>query len=337
LDRLAHLAKNVVHASLDVVLFLLPLLLAFIPAIPRRNRRAFTFFVAGIFLCVTFALFELHHNKLHLWLAPYTGNYVTMHGLVDGTPIHGERPIVLSLLLRLLITSAMAIASLAFFACLFRAKPSGSSPPAPSDPIPWNQLRVLLLPFAVAYFVLLVPRATFSTVFDRYLLVPLMIALIVLLRFYQQRVSPRLPWPTLLFVALFAAYGVAASHDAFAMLRARVALIAELRAAGVSENAIDGGFEYNTEVQIEQQGHLNEPRILIPANSYQRPGKDMKPNPCDPLLFYLFPSIQPRFSLSFDPTVCGGRTAFAPVAYHAWLGPHTVSMYIVPATNPWTR
>jgi hypothetical protein len=47
----------------------------------------------------------------------------------------------------------------------------------------------------------------------------------------------------------------------------------------------------------------------------------------------LTPAVEGRYALSYDPAACHGKTAFAPVSYHAWLGPHTVYVYIVDASH----
>jgi hypothetical protein len=192
----------------------------------------------------------------------------------------------------------------------------------------------LLAPFTLGYLALLLPRALYVVVFDRYLLALIMVAMLVLLRFYQDRVQPRLPWASLLLLAIFAAYAISATHDTFSMFRARLAAIEELRAAAVPDTAIDAGFDTNILTQIDQTGFENDSRIVIPAGAYVPMPPSSPLDVCRPHLAELLPSIHPRYALSFDPTTCAGQSRFAPVTYHEWLKPHAVTIYIVNVA-PW--
>jgi hypothetical protein len=305
LHILAKFIVYVARAGLDLPIHLLPITLMFLPAFPRRNRTA----VAAVLLsAVVFSagFFALHHHnhRAKIMLAPYLPNTVGIHGLDDGLFLQGVRPVLLEPPARLVLSVIVIASILAVVGCL-ASRRRRLAPPTPSpSSLTWHDLGTVLGPFTLAYCALMAPRAAFGGLFDRYLLVLMAILLLVLTRYYQERIRPDLPMAAMALVALLGLVSVAALHDVFAMYRARVALIAEMRDAGIPATAIDGGFEYNGWTQIDTL-------------------------PCSPQLWVYFPTIVPRYSLSFDPAACEGPSRFAPVVYTEWLGPRHVAIYAV--------
>ena len=145
------------------------------------------------------------------------------------------------------------------------------TPPAvgSSTRISWRQFEILLAPFAIVYSLLLIPRATTTDgIYDRYLLPLLVVALLCLVRYYQDRIQPRIPFASVLLVAMMAIYGVTVTHNTFSFYRARVAIAAELRAAGVPNSSVDNGWEYNLGVELQIAEHINNPGITLPTHAY---------------------------------------------------------------------
>jgi hypothetical protein len=169
--------------------------------------------------------------------------------------------------------------------------------------------------------------------FDRYLLLLLPIALLLLLRLYQDRVRPDLPPVSSALVLLFAIYAVAGTHDNFSKYRAFQTAINELRGAGISDAAIDAGFERNAITQVWRSGYINYPHVRLPATPLimQPP---IFPEGCKPFLYWLVPAIVPGYALSFDPDACGGLSKFSPVTYPEWLIARSVPIYIVNTVKP---
>jgi hypothetical protein len=330
-----NLARNILLAVLDTPLLLLPLFLLFIPAFPRNDRRATMLVITGGSLCLLFLLFELHRHMLFYWLAPYLGNYLTVYGLVEDRSLHSPSPIVLGYGVRLFVT-ALLFASLFSLLALLLVSSRKSSPDSDLDPrISWDRLGVLLGPFTLAYVVLLLPRATGALFFDRYLLPILLLVIIVVLRYYQERVRPLIPRVAIIPIAIVALFSIAGTHDSFALFRARLATINELRAAGVPPTAIDGGFEYNGWNQIETTHFVNDPQIHARAEDHFRPSVRESFGVCPPLLFFdRFSVVSPHYAMAFDPGACLGQTSFAPVAYRSWLSPHRTTIYIIKVGNP---
>jgi hypothetical protein len=332
LDALHIVVDASAHSILDVSLFVLPVLLMFVSAI-RPNRRAVAMLSLAVALCLGSGLFLQHHHRLTNWLFPYLGANVTLTGLMDGTLLHGSRPVLLTGNIRLLLTILDFAALIGFVTVLFET-PQQDRPQLPDakPEVSWAEINMLTMPFTVAYSILVLTRTPFQDMFDRYLYAYVFLALLVLMRLYQERVSARLPAASFVLALVFAGYSIAATHDTFAMYRAHLAAIDELRSAGVPATDIDGGFEYNAWTQIEKTGYVNESRIQVPAHLLIVPVTHL-PDSCYPFMDTLTPAVEGRYALSYDPAACHGKTAFAPVSYHAWLGPHTVYVYIVDASH----
>jgi hypothetical protein len=277
-----------------------------------------------------FCLVDLRHAVY--WLAPYLGNYVTIYGFVADDAIHGDR-IVLNLGVRILVTALDIAAVVAFIALVLSdaKKPRPSSDPRPE--VSWHSLCMLLWPFTAAYIILLIPRAAFGKLFfDRYLLAVVTFALIAVLRFYQDRIQVRIPAFTLIPIAIVAAFSISGTHDMFALHRARLAAVEELRSAGVPPTAIDAGFDYNGWTQIEKARFINDPQINL------RPGDHLSPlktwsKACSSIFLQNFSAISPRYAMAYNPQTCQGPTLFAPVTVRTWLGPRYATIYIVNVGN----
>ncbi len=171
---------------------------------------------------------------------------------------------------RILLTIASLGGLLGLLASLLGSR---RTPPAAdhSTALTWKQLGVLLLPFSLAYTLLLIPRAASSVIYDRYALSLLVIALICLVRFYQDRIHSRLPPASILLVGVIALYGIAVTHNLFSLYRARAALATELRANGIPDTSVDNAWEYNIGVELQHANHINEPTIAVPAHAYVLP------------------------------------------------------------------
>jgi hypothetical protein len=325
--------RNMVHAIMDAGLFVLPILVIFIPELRRGNRRSTIFFVIGSSVFVLFCLIQVYRHWLMYWLTPYLGNYITVYGLMEDGAVHG-RKIVLSLGLRLVVTALIFASMLSFFAFLLAGRKKPDPPFDPAPQLSWYQLNIVIVPFTLAYIGLLLPRAAFSgyLFFDRYLLVITPMALILILRFYQERVRPNVPVFALVPIALFAAFGIAGTHDIFSLYRARLAVVNELRAAGVPPTEIDAGFEYDGWTQINLARFVNDPQIPIqPGDHFTPPNTSIRQ--CRPYFLNDFPVLSPHYGLSLDPEECQGPAEFPPVTTRTWLGPRFTTIYVVHVGN----
>jgi len=341
LHDLNRLVKQSASLFLDFALFLLPVLIVFVPTFSIRNRRSAAFMGCGsvLFLAALFCVFLFHPRNLRDLVAPFAGSTVTIFGLGAITSIDGghNAPVILPLGLRILLTVIVLFALLCFFDFLRAGRINwiDKTQSTTSPSISLRNLLVLMIPFVPAYLVLLSSRGLQSNLFDRYLLLLLPIGLIMLLRIYQDSVRHNLPLACYALVLLFAAYAVASEHDAFSAYRGRLAAINELRAAGIPDTSISGGWEHAAMVQIEHCGFINNPSSRAYAEA--RISQDSPlPKECEIPMDTTIPIVSPIYTLSFNPPVEDRRSPFPPVTYSDWLGPRTVTLYILNTSKPAT-
>jgi hypothetical protein len=307
------------HKYLAIPLLVLPILIAFAVRYPVKERWAriqvaivVLTVVVGGGLCVARWPGKFHTASQYL-LAPFSDDELSAKGFDIGG-FAGNRPDVLSLPVRVILTLLTLSAFLAFL--LFLVNASRLTKCADSDnagQISNQTLLSLLGPFTAVYLLLILTRAAF---FERYFLPLLCIFLLFLLRFYQAKVASRLPVLTVIFVMLYAAYGVAALHDFWAANRAGLKAADELCAARVPRSEIRANIDYDGWTQIELTGHLAPKKRLHPLP------------PCASWWESDDPAIHPRYQLSYDLT-CFPESQFSPVEYTTWLPPHHQKLYIL--------
>jgi hypothetical protein len=321
----AYIAKQFLRFFLDIPFLLLPIMALFVAEIRKVRRSILATLLAA---CLMYALFAHHPDHI---LEPTIGDWVNVAGGYQ--PFPPEAPRFMSASIQILLTIGSFGGLIGLIASLFRRGHAHRAIDG-SDGIPWKQLVVVLTPFAAAYILLLLYRAGTvahdgtGVVFDRYSLGLLLVALIFLLRYFQDRIQPRIPFASGLLVLAMATLGVALTHNMFAHYRARVAIAAELNAAGVPDTAVDNGWEYNVDVEIEHAGHVNNPSILSPAGAYVPTSKP--PAGLCQLYWYDFtPLVHPLYAISFNPHDCYGPARFAPVHYSRWLASSPGTLYVV--------
>jgi len=319
-------------SAADIPTLLLPLLLFFVPAVPRTRTTAKVFVVVGVF----FAALSLVQALLHKsWLVPYIGHYVSIFGILGNGPLHGPMPVVLHAGVRLVLTLLVVLGTASFIAVVMQQKQQTPAVVANvRRVISWYDLLVLLVPFTLTYFVLLIPRAIPGMLYDRYILALLFLGAIPVARCYQERVRPQLPALALLPIGIYGFFAIAGTHDSFVRFRAYVAVINELRSRGVPATAIDGGLEYNGWVQINKVGYVNDPGIPTrPGDRFRPPIQNTFGSRPAPWVDF-FPALSFRYAMSTDPNGCLGPAGFPPVSYRTWLSPHLNTIYVVKVGRP---
>jgi Dolichyl-phosphate-mannose-protein mannosyltransferase len=307
------------HKYLAILLFSLPILIAFAARYPVKERwariQAGAVFITvvgtgGFCAAIWPAKFRTASQFL---LAPFSDGEITTKG-IEIMGFSGNRPDVLPISVQIVLSVLTFSAFLAFLLSLLNA--SRLEKPADADTggqISNRTLLTVLGPFTAGYLILQVTRAA---VFERYFIPLLFVFLIFLLRFYQTRIASRLPVLTVIFVALFGAYGVVTLHDFLAGFRAGLEAADELRAAGIERNEIRANAEYDGWTQIELTGHLAPKKRLHP------------PPPCVYFWESDDPAIHAHYQLSYDLT-CFPESEFSPVEYTTWLAPHHQKIYIL--------
>ncbi len=317
----AHTIGEFVHTFLDIPFLLLPLFALFLPQIWKSRPRVR---IAVAALALVYLLFAIHLRISHpdFLLEPTAGargGWVGIHGIHEGTDLHGDPPLLLHTSLQILFTVLSIGGLLGFFVALLSSPTTPAATPfaeTSSDTLSWHQLRILLVPYAIAYTVLLIPRAT-NALYDRYMFGLLFVLLICLARLYQEKIGFRIPAAGILLVAIMAFFGVVLTHNTFAFYRARVVLANEMQAAGIPATSTDNGWEYNFDVEVQHAPSINYPDLVSPAHFYI-PTPDPPPGPCHAFWYDYTPHIHPLYGISFDPNACYGPAPFAPVHYSRW-------------------
>ncbi len=320
-------------AALEAPFLLLPIAILFLPELGRDRRRTLKAALAALSACILalLALRLIHAHAIPL-LEPYMGDWVTKYGGYGSSYLPGAAPTFLHTAMRLLLTIASLGGFLGLIASLLHPRQACSCSGG-SRNLPWRGLVLLVTPFAVAYTLLLLPRASNAGIYDRYLLVLLLIALPCLLRHYQERALPRLSAVGAMTVCIMAGYGIVTVRDMFSFYRARVALAAEVRAAGVPDASASYGWEYDYVTALRHSDHLNGPGVRMPPKTE---APKSLPRAGSPMGSHLAAQSHPLYGVSFDPNALGGPAPFAPVHYSRWPYRTPGTLYVVRYLPPKT-
>jgi hypothetical protein len=320
---------------LEVPVILLPILGLFLLRIHKQGLRI-VLLVSGLVFSYLFLSLYPSHIRGYFLLEPTVNDWIGTYITFTFSQLHGVPPVLLPEWLQILLTIASFGGALCLIASALQSRPAPNAESS-SAAISWKRLGILVGPFALAYMLLLIPRATGLNLSDRYLLPLLVIAILCLTRYFQDSIQPQLPLATLILIGLMALYGVTFTHDAFAFYRARVALAGELRAAGIPDTSVNNGWEYNLNVELQHASHINDPHIRVPADAFVPP----PPSPtgiCSMTEFWraYTPHIHSVYSISFDPNECYGPAPFAPVQYSRWMTSTPGTLYVVRTAAPAT-
>jgi hypothetical protein len=329
LKSFENIAAMGMRSALELLCLVLPVLLMFVAPLLKPNRRMAVLFVAGILFFAVIGLVLFCYHGLDHWIAPFLGRKMTVPGLIEADSIIGAHPLIVPFGFRLLLTLATIVAIVSLFAVLFGNRPRPSSRPSGAASVSWRELGVILVPFSAAYIFMLMPRASTGGFFDRYLLPLMALLLLVLARYYQERVRPKLPTLSAVFITIVACFTIVGIHDMFAMYRGYLAAFQQVRSSGVPATAISGSWENDGWTELETVGYINESRVRIPRDAYVYQPVTFFPAGCDGNPLDRIPAVKPIYALSFDPAQCNGQADFPPIVYRTWLPPHTNSIYIV--------
>jgi hypothetical protein len=285
-------------------------------------------------------------------LAPWMDNIVTRWGiLVPGTEIMGIKPEVMPVPARALLTlcvygllalmTGMAVQRVRERRTAGRNGDDASgelgAAPVPATDTHREQMAHtsspsvtanLLILFGIFYVPVLVQRAAHQVLFDRYLIPLLPVVILVLLLFFQRRGIQRVSGGGWLLLAIFAAYGIAATHDYLALSRARLAAASAVIASGVPRTRVTAGLEYDAWTELITTGYINDPRLEVPKGAY-RP-QEGRWYPVQPPYWYWerTPSIDPLYFVVLSPQRGLVDSPLPPVPFRAWLPPFNRRVFI---------
>jgi hypothetical protein len=334
--------RNSLRAAGQLALLALPVLLMFAGSFRSWNRRAGVVFAAGILCFAVPGIALIRAGRLQDWLAPFIEDYLTDSAFerLRTVAALGSHFAIAHDSLGVLLTVAVVLGILSLVACLFAGARGRLAFKPTAATLSWRQIWIVAGPFSAATIVLLMLIMVSFGFNDRYLLPLLLVLLLVLVRYYQESVSAKLPWACVLTIALFGGFSIAATHDDFALHRGYVTAIDEIQSHGVPVTAILGPWEFEGWTQIEKAGYINDKRIRIPAGAYAPRTTGPSPEDCMPpsskfmdvwSLGFLdrTPVIQPVYATFLDQGACGGQVAFPPRMYRTWIAPHTNWIYPV--------
>lgn len=316
---------------LCLLLIILPILIAWLIAARNFGRPArISLGVLACGLSVGYWILGLR-GQAEDWLMPWLYHELCSEAISPQSwDMLGHRPVTLAVPVRAVVSIIVVLSGVAFAQWLFAARRKRiPQPSVGSWTSSWKTLLCLFLPYFITYLLCLVPRGLHAYVFDRYLLGIMPVVILYLLKLYEEKVGRSLPLVCYLTLSFFAIYGICATHDLFALNRARVAAVNEVRSQGVGENAVQAGFEYDGWTQIDQAGYVNESKIEYPANAFHVNLQDRR-RPADCRLGFdpYTPALHPKFIVVLTPMWCLERSNFSSVSYHAWLPPFSRRVYI---------
>jgi hypothetical protein len=335
LESLELLGEVDLGAAGQLMLLAVPILLMFVASIRLFNRRAAAIFAAALLCFAVPGIALFHAGMLGRCLAPFVEDYMTdaTFERLDAIAANGIHLSFAPDSLRVLLTGAVVLGILSFVTCAFAGADRRPAPQHTATAISWQKLGMIIGPFSLAYILILAAIMLRQRFFyDRYLVPLLAICLLVLGRFYQERVRPNLPLVCVFFIAVFGGFSVVATHDIFAQYRGYVSAIGQLRLTGTPATAILGPWEFEAWTETEKVGFVNDHRIRVPKGAWVPPPARSLPSNCDmPSVDFLdwTPAIDPIYAIVLDPTQCGGQLALPAVTYTTRIVQHTNSIYTV--------
>ena len=175
-------------------------------------------------------------------------------------------------------------------------------------------VAVLGLAFGAGWLALVLWRSISRHPFDRYLMTFLPLAGIPLLWIYHTYIRSgvsRWAWSIL---AIFALYGIAGTHDLFAIKRARLQATQALQEAGIPRTAITDGLEFDGWTQVEAEGRVLS-YFSLTDNSVSCTG----PQSLRPFYLPRMPALRIRYLVSPSRLPQLADVPGAPVSYATWL------------------
>ncbi len=324
------LFRTVFRLTLDLTLLVLPVPLAFLSKV-RPSRKALIA-VTGTSLVLILGCVMMFVSHARFRLAPFLLFPVPQTAentfLSYPMPILGTSPSVLPQALRLLWTAAIVVGLLALAAASVEPKRRTSGVLAD------RSLLLLTVPFVVAYVALLIPRALYIFTLDRYLVYLPPFALLLLLSLFQRIGNPRLGSLAWITLGLLGFYTVTTTHDLFAVYRANLQAIAEIRHTGVPRDQISGGTEFNAYTQMTEGGVVHAGGIRLPNGSIFQGRRGAPHTACWQPSLELFPMVHPRFAVAYPGSPCTPAPGFAPVTFTTWLPPFHRTALVVTYGSP---
>jgi hypothetical protein len=324
--RIKGILQNIIFRNiLAISFYLLPIIAAFIAKLPLHDRQTHrqATILASVFVLI--GVLGLISNDQFTLAGEFPGGTVN-RGLLSGSGILGRQPDIVPYEFRLVVTLLLIFSIFGFVLFLLNVSKLQRRDWNGRTDFTWNSIGVMFVPYSVAYIFLIVTR---TSVFDRYLIPLILLAMVGLLRLYEQKVGGRLPALTVVLILVLGAYGVGQLHDLYARDRAILAITNEVLSTGVTRSEIRAGFEYDAWTQLQNSGYINEPRLVVPKGAYKvYPMQRGLSIACQSWFSDQMPSLSLRYALSYDESTCYTPSSFTPVSFNAWLFQHHRTLYV---------
>ncbi|MGO8757074.1 MAG: hypothetical protein ACLQG3_03020 [Terracidiphilus sp.] len=278
-----------------------------LPAMLRLPRKAFWSIYAGCSCLVLLIAPAWSHGQLGVSLSYFN------------VPVFAAVPTALVALALLFLIRRRGSA---------RHRPELPTASSPDQSSSWSSIFWLLGPASLGYLVLLLPpRESTFAVWDRYLLPVAPIAIVCLLKTYQDRSRGGIPKVAFFFLILVAGIGLAKTNRLHSESRAILKAANMLRADNVPRTQIAAGFEYDGETQLDAVGHMNIPDIARTPDAYH----PYVPPPWLPSGFWYLsfaPAIVPRYFIVEEPGDDLAASKYPPAEYTTAIPPFHRFIYI---------
>jgi hypothetical protein len=259
-------------------------------------------------------------------LPPWLGNLVTQYGCFNrGQDAIGDQPQIIPDPVRLLLLLICCAVAGRVLWLLLGSIPRWSRIVAAAE-FP-AALRMTGL-FALPYTALILFRAPAFLIIDRYTL-PLTAIICLWLAWLSARCGlARVTTAGWSLLVVFALFGIAVTHDEFAVARARLGATATLTAQGIARTAITAGVDYDAWTQVEQAGYVNESRILNPPNAFVPHPRTVPAGRTDYWFWEWSPQVRPDYFVVDTPQADLENMAGMVFPYRAWLPPFDRAVYV---------
>lgn len=198
---------------------------------------------------------------------------------------------------------------------------------ARNGPITLRGLLLILAPFSLVVFALVISRASF---YPRYLLESVAALTIWLIKLWsdsmEQKVGCGIVAP--LLVAVYCAFSVIQTHDLFRSAAATLSSIQWYTSQGMPRNELEAGFDFDGWYQIERTGFVNDQRIRVPAGAYVNQHLPDNILSCHNFFLPDTPSIHPVYGVGESLAPCFEAPVLHSVDYTAWMAPHHRTIFI---------
>jgi hypothetical protein len=321
LKGLFHLAGQVIMTLLCLLLIVLPVSVAWMTTTRRLDKSAKRRFVIVMVSLSLLGVYLYMAGINDRWAEPWLVQLLAL--TVFGRAWLWVRAII----------SLLAIAPAVLLIEQFVSQGWSISSDA-GEPSSWIQLRWILGPFALSYLILLLPRATWQAIQDRYLLGVAPIAVILLLKLYQEHIKPTLPVGSFIVLIVVAVIAIGDVHDSFAASRALTNVVAIVEKSGIPRQSLLAGLEgtgwaRDGWVQVEDGGHINDPRIKVPIGAYRPSTPDLRlPPECLSWFASYTPAITPTYVIVSTPRSCFAPTTFPVIHYRTLFPPFRRTIYV---------